>query len=224
MTRPALLIVLVAGCGTTSLTPYGKFVLETHRTERGSSCLSDSHSHLRGPDGGILLEPLSLWELSGNRLWALAAGRDDARTLHLLDLEAGRVHSKHDLGGPVEGLGHHFFSPLRWSPDRDHLLQERIESARTRSLVLFSFEPTARVRTLFREEGAIATVQDLRDRIWAPDGSGVAFLVHSAGRTGPTRLHHLRFSPEEGPREVARSDHAPQELTIGWDGPVPRLD
>ncbi len=214
MKRALLLGLLAAGCGSTARLPHGRFVLETHSTDWGSSCLSGSHSHLLGPDGKRLLEPLALWELSGNRLWALAARRGEEGSLHLLDLEAGCVRSVHERDAS---------EPLRWSPLRDHLLLERDEPPGARSLVLLSFEARAAERTLFREAGAYASVRELGDRSWDPGRRGLAFFVSKGRREGPTRLFHATFDGAP-PREVARSRRAPNELTVGWEGPAPRLD
>ena len=205
MRRAAFLLVLAAGCGSTSLTPYGKFTVETHYRNLGSSCLSDSHAHLRGPDGERLLEPLSLFEASGTRLWAVAASGKDPERISLLDLEGGRVHSTHASG------------ELRWSANRDHLLLEREGTLR-----LLSFEPL-RQRTLVREEGTFASVRELGKTFWAPDGTGLAFFVSPGRRAGPTRLFHLRFDAEDA-REIARSPRSPHELTISWEGSLPALD
>jgi len=223
VSRACLLLALVTGCGGTTLLPYGKFVVETHHRDFGSSCLTRSHSHLRGPDGELLLEPLSLWELSGNRRWAVAASERDPWMLHLLDLEAGRIRSKHELGAAPEELGQTLFTPLQWSPDRDHLLLERVESPRTRSLLLFSFEPTARVRTLFREEGVIASVHELPKAFWAPDGTGLAFLVSPGRRAAPTRLFHATFDGAP-PREAGRAETPPNAVSIEWVNGKPRLN
>lgn len=205
MRRALALLALAAGCGSTSVTPYGKFALETHSRDLGSSCLSDSHSHLLGPGGERLLEPLSLFEPNGTRLWAVAAGGRDPERLSLLDLEGGRVHSTHESG------------ELRWSASREHLLLERAGGLR-----LFSFEPL-RLRTLFREDGAFASVRELGGTFWAPDGTGLAFFVSTGRRAGPTRLFHARFDGADA-REVGRSPRAPHELTISWEGSLPALD
>lgn len=221
MRRSALLLPLLAACADISRTPYGKYVIETHAYNRGSSCLSDSHSHLYGPDGRRQLEPLTLWETSGDRHWALAAG-PDPRTLHLLDLDAGKVHDRIDRGEPAAEPWKPRYAPFEWTPDRGHLLLKQLVAPDTESLLLISFLPDLRIRPLFREAGFRASVHELRRTFWAPDGSGLAFLVSPGPLRGPTRLFHVRFDGA-APQETDRVDGAPNTVAVDWDRQPPKL-
>ncbi len=218
----ALLLPWLASCASVYRAPHGQFVIETHTYNRGSSCLSDSHSHLYGPDGSRMLEPLLVWELSGDRRWALAASGRDDRTLQLLDLQGGRVHSTHDRGEPAAESWMPRYPSFKWSLNRGQLLLERVDSPQTRSLILFSFIPELNVRTLFREDGLSASVHELRQTFWAPDGSGLAFLVSPGAFSGPTRLFHVTFDGA-APMQTDQVDGAPNTVAVDWDLTPPKL-
>lgn len=146
----------------------------------------------------------------------------DLRHLSLLDLEGGVIHSTHDRGEPAPEPWKPPYEEPKWSSDRDHVLLERIDSARTRSLILFSFAPVRTSGRSFTKEGLRATVHELRGTFWAPDGQGMAFLVAPGPLQGPTRLYYEAFDGA-APKEVDRVAGAPNTVAVDWDVNPPKL-